>query len=356
MPSPQIQAYSAKYLPFIQQELREFFAEKKLLAKKTSQYALQSVGHLEDFTFYGGKFMRSLLVVAGFRLAGGTDEGVYRVAAAVELFHKYMLNMDDMADRDELRYGAPTLWRRYQTEFEHAGWGDAAHHARTFSEIDGMLLSSFITELVRTANFPAEKLLKTLEIIDNGMYWPTIGGWQIHYAQNQQTLLEASEIEYLKGLEMVTAEYSFVAPLQIGVTLAGGNLEILDEYGRAVGQAFQIQDDILGMFGKTAETGKPVGNDFRESKKTLLIQRAYHSSKISAAEKKFLEKVCGQKISASDLERAQSIIEKSGALPAAQNHAKKLIKQAHGALVNLPHLTEIDLLHEIADFVVDRKA
>jgi geranylgeranyl diphosphate synthase, type I len=366
MPQTLIQDYAAQHLPSIQQEIKTFLAQKKTEAKEISPHLLQSLENLDNFIFRGGKFMRSLLVVAGYRLAGGAGTEVYKVAAAAELFHKYIMSVDDMADRDEMRYGGPTLWKKYQDDFEQLGWTDPAHHGRTFSEIDGLVLSSFTTELVRTADFPADVLLKVLGIIDNIMYWRTIGGWQIHYFQNQQPLAQASEEEYIKGLEMVTAEYSFIAPLQIGATLAreeanGPLMKMLTEYGRAVGQAFQMQDDILGMFGNTEETGKPVGNDLREGKKTLLIQGAYHSPLLTEDEKKNIAQACGNEISPAKIKKIQELMIKSGSLEESQKRAETFIAEAQKLLSvyqdkSAQRLPEIDLLLAVSEFVLQRKA
>jgi geranylgeranyl diphosphate synthase, type I len=358
MSSP-LQIYTAAHLPGIKKEIAQLFADKKTEAAELSPHLLSSLENLEEFVLRGGKFIRSVLVVLGYRLAGGKGDGIYKVAAAVELFHKYILSVDDMADRDEQRNGGPTLWRFYEQKFLDAQWADAAHHGRTFSEIDGLLLSSFTTELVRSADFPAEKLLSVLEIIDQIMYFRTIAGWQIHYVQNHQSLAEAKEAEYVHGLELVTAQYTFVAPLKIGAELALGKkaaafMEPLTAYAEAIGKAFQIQDDILGVFGETAETGKPVGNDLREGKKTLLLQYAYRTA--NSDDKQFLEKICGAEINADELARAQKIMNETGSLEHSQNMANECVRMGLAALQKLPLKSEeASVLEDLAQFVVARK-
>src|SRR5260221_2142026 len=121
MASP-LQQFAATHLPSIKKEAEQLFAEKKADAALLSPHLVHSLENLEEFSLRGGKFIRSLLVVVGYRLAGGRGVEIYKVAAAIELFHKYILSVDDMADRDEQRNGGPTLWKKYQTEFEKMKW------------------------------------------------------------------------------------------------------------------------------------------------------------------------------------------------------------------------------------------
>jgi len=362
-----LQQYTQKHAPFVLFGLRAFLNDQKKQTAQVSPHLVESIENITEFCLRGGKNMRGVLTVLGYRLARGEKDSIYRIAAAIEMFHKYILSVDDMADRDEKRNGGSTLWKMYQDKFAQQKWADAAHHGRTFAEVDCCLMSSFVTELIRTADFPAEKLLAVLQIVDSEMYLQTIAGWQIHYFQNNQKLAEADEAEYLHGLELVTAHYSFVAPLTIGAVLAtpkaGGQarakqdsdlIKSLTEYGQNVGMAFQLQDDILGMFGDTKETGKPVGNDLREGKKTVLLQRAYCAAK--EKDRKFLVKVCGQNFSAADLNRVQKIMIDTGALATTQKMAEDYAEDAIKKLTDLNQKQEeVQVLQGLAQFVVARK-
>ncbi len=355
-----LKIFSATHTPLVLNELQGFFDAKKKEAKLLTPHLLASMEHIEEFTLRGGKNIRSLLTVLGYRLAGGTDAAIYRAAAGVEMFHKFIMSIDDMADRDEKRYGGPTLWKAYEEHFQKLGWPDYHHHGQTFGEIDATLMSSFTTELIRTSKFPAELLLQVLGIVDEIMYWQTIGGWQIHYFQNHQKLSEANEAEYIKGLELVTAQYSFVAPLKCGVILAGQEknkvlLQVLTNYSQNVGRAFQMQDDILGVFGDTKETGKPVGNDIREGKKTLLLQRAYQTA--NSKDQQFLETACGNTaLTEKDVQRVQKIIQETGSLAYSQNLAQESIQKGIAVLEKLDQTEEeIQVLKELAEFVLARK-
>ena len=324
-----LKSYIAEHSVEVRKVLERFFDEKASDAETLTPHLVQSMEVLRDFTLRGGKQIRPVLVLLATQLAGGKlTQGVYQVAAAVEVFHKHILNLDDMADRDELRYGGPTVWKKYEEVF--SDWKDSAHHARSFSEIDGTLLGSFAFELVRTAEIPAQMKLDVMEVLNTQMYFETVAGWQIHYYQNQEKLSQASEQEFIRGLDLVTARYTFVGPLKIGLLLAESNnaelTTLFEQFGQKVGIAFQVTDDVLGLYGDPKETGKAVGNDVREGKKTLLLQKAYRGA--SQEDQQFLEEICGRDISEAELLRAQMIVKSTGALDASIAMAGEQIDQA----------------------------
>ncbi len=343
--------------------LLELFAQKKQSATALSPIQVHSIEVLQDFVLQGGKRIRPMLVLLGYLLADGeiTSENhpIYRVASTIELVHKYLLLLDDIADQDEMRNSQPTIWKRYQNEFTQDKWSNSAHHGRTFAEIDGALLASLVTEQllsIRGPEFSAEQILEVLHLIDKHQYFETVAGWQIQYKLNHVALSEATEAEFMKGLELVTARYTFVGPLNIGLSLGKPSKELkksLEVYGTAVGKAFQIQDDILGLFGDPEETGKPVGNDVREGKKTLLLQKAFQLS--NAGEKKFLSDVCGRELNDEELKRVQNIVKESGSLAYSQKLAQDFIDEGIAALSTLDqNKNEVKVLTELAKFVLKR--
>jgi len=353
--TPQLKAFVAAHTPLVLEEIRNFFTEQKT-ASDLAPHFLHSLENIEEFVLRGGKNVRSLLTILAFRLGGQTDAAIYQAAAGVELFHKHILNIDDMADRDEQRYGGPTLQKKYEQEFNT--WQDAAHHGRSFAEIDGTLLGSFAFELVRTSQFSPEKILAVMEVMNRTMYWRTVMGWQIHYFQNYQPLAEANEEEFLRGIDLVSSEYTFVAPLKIGLILAGKSEDevlksALMTYAQKVGRAFQIQDDILGVFGDTEETGKPVGNDIREGKKTLLLQRAFQNA--SPEDKKFLVAVCGQPLDQEQLEKVRQLMKQTGALQYSQEMAAQLVREGLLAISPLHNSEEKAVLGDLSEHVIERK-
>lgn len=344
----------------VQQELRMFFQERLKHAKTVDPIHLHTVTALQEMVLRGGKRIRPYLCWCGYTLGGGTeDKKIIRIGAAVELLHNYLMNLDDMADRDTVRHGGPTLEISYaQSLFSGYPKSTRAHYARTWTEIAGAILNTYMYELIRTSGFSSEQIMESLEIVDTHMLEETAVGWQIHMMQNHEPLSQAKEERFEKGLRLVTAQYTFVNPLLLGAVFAGKRSvfePVLTAYGTHVGTAFQIQDDILGLFGKTEETGKAVGNDVREGKKTLLIQYAHQHC--NEEDQKFLERVVGSPITAKELERVQAIVRKSGSLQYSQEKAKKHVEDGVAALQSL-ETGNMDIkqqLIEIAQFVIQRK-
>ena len=345
----------------VQQELQTFFQERLKYAKTLDSIHFNTVTALQEMVLRGGKRIRPYLCWCGYKLAGGTeDKKIVRVGAAVELLHNYLMNLDDMADRDTVRHGGPTLEVVYaKSLFAHYPKDTREHYARTWSEIAGAILNTYIYELIRTSGFSSDQIVESLEIINKHMLEKTAVGWQIHMMQNHEPLSQVKEERFEKGLRLVTAQYTFVSPLLLGVIFAGKRSvfeSVLTTYGTHVGTAFQIQDDILGLFGQAEETGKAVGNDVREGKKTLLIQYAYrHCNK---EDQTFLEKIVGSAITEQELERVQAIVRKSGSLQYSQDKAKKHVEDGVSAIQSLQTGDALMKQHliEVAQFVMQRKA
>lgn len=344
----------------VQRELQRFFEERLKHAKTVDPIHLHTVTALQEMVLRGGKRIRPYLCWCGYKLAGGTeDKKIIRVGAAVELLHNYLLNLDDMADRDTVRHGGPTLEVSYaKSLFSGYPKSTRAHYSRSWAEIAGAILNTYIYELIRTSGFSPEQIVESLEIVDTHMLEETAVGWQIHMMQNHEPLSQANEERFEKGLRLVTAQYTFVNPLLLGVVFAGKRSafeSVLTTYGIHVGMAFQIQDDILGLFGKTEETGKAVGNDVREGKKTLLIQYAYQHC--NGEDKTFLKKVVGSAITEKELERVRTIVSKSGSLQYSQEKAKRYVADGVMALESLKTGDPLikQQLTEIAQFVIQRK-
>lgn len=344
--------------------LHTYFSEKKAWASQINHLLEESFSNLEEYMLRGGKFVRPFLTELGYRLAGGKllpDMG--KVGAAVEIFKNYVLNIDDMADRDTLRHGGPTLEMEYRSLFSQTDPITQAHYGRSFSEVVGGVLATGAAELLLTAKVgTAEQRAKALLTLEEHLLQITAAGWQIHFHQNLQPLSQASEQEFLRGLELVNAHYTFIGPLLVGTALTGNTKldSVFREYGVAAGLAFQLHDDVLGLFGDTDKTGKAVGNDVREGKKTVLLQAAYRNA--AKKDQAFLEKACGNaSLSPKQVARVQQIVKSTGGLEYSEQLAQRYMEKAVAALKqydqSVPgflHKPEAQYLIELAEFVISR--
>lgn len=357
--------YHQQVVKQIINELEDFFDQKLKEVSQKDQVLVDSTEVLKEFVLRGGKRVSPLVVMIASRLVGHSDDqSIWKVAAATEMHHLYLLNLDDMADRDELRHGGPSLEAFYRDEL-FSSWPDSDHHGRTFSSIHGALLNSYTFQLIGQARLDGQTTNDLLQIITENLFGDTIVGWQIQYFQNHQPIAEAREDRFLKGLEYVTSRYKFIGPMKLGLraVLSPTDPEfkkmekILTDYGKHVGIAFQIQDDIMGVFGDSAEMGKPVGHDLREGKKTLLVQYAYRQADDEG--KNLLESVVGVNLSEEELsakvEQVRELMVQTGSLNYSQGLANQHKVLAIKSLVDLPDSLEKQVLTELAEFVVNRK-
>lgn len=349
-----------EFAPKIQRELTVFYAEKSAEAKATDPKIHEMVTLLQEFMLRRGKAVRPFVAWCAYKLAGGTnDSAMLKVSTAIEMNHYFLLALDDMADRDTIRHGAPTLEVSYQQRLKNVPPDKMPHMARSLTEIATALLHTEIYEMFVSSGFPAERILEASHVFAKRLIENTAAGWLIHWFQNSEKFAETSEERFIKGLRYVTADYGFVGPLTIGLTMANKHPEFtvaLESYGRDVGTAFQIHDDILGLFGNPDDTGKSAGNDVREGKKTLLLQHAY--AKGTDEERAFLENVTGTDLSQKELDRVREIVTKTGSLNYSQALAKKLVGSGKKALLEIrtsENKKHVDLLLLLADYVIVRE-
>lgn len=358
-----LKSFQKETVPLIIKELEQFFDHEIEKAEKKDRVLVDAVNVLKEFTLRGGKRVGPLMVVLGYRLASRkrTNNTIIRAASAAETHHLYLLNLDDMADRDVLRHGGKTLEEYYRTEIFQK-WDDSDHHGRSFSSIIGSLLNSFTFELLSTSGFPPERIVSATRVITDMLFADTVTGWQIQYYQNNEPVEEVSEAQFMKGLEFVTSRYKFVGPLLMGLNLALDEKDppfltyskIFTQFGKHVGIAFQIYDDILGLFGDPKETGKAVGHDIREGKKTLLIQYAYHHG--NENQKQVIKHALNRSLSDAELVDVLQVIKDTGSLSYSQDLAKQHVEEAVMVLDQLPHQSnERQILKELAQYMIQRK-
>src|SRR3989344_2222458 len=198
-----LKTYHAQVKQQVEQTLQEFFDAQIKIAKSKDQVLVDSVEVLKEFVLRGGKRVSPLVLITASRIAQQTlnrdpiaplqdDHAIWKLAAATEIHHLYLLNLDDMADRDELRHGGKTLEAYYRDDIFNK-WPDADHHGRTFSSINGALLNFCTFELIGQAGLDGATTNDLLHIVSDNLFNDTIVGWQIQYFQNHQPLDEASE-------------------------------------------------------------------------------------------------------------------------------------------------------------------
>ncbi len=290
-----------------------------------------------DILTRGGKRIRGALVMTGYEMCGGTNQQmIVQVARAIEMLHAYILIIDDIQDRSSLRRGKPTAHKMLATYHrKHHLQGDEVHAGISLA-LNAALAGAHAAEMI-LANVAAdaELRLKVLSIVNRTMAI-TAHGQTLDIMNELVKIPEQVDIE--RVLEWKTALYTIINPLHVGMVLAGADCRATDAitpYGQHVGKAFQITDDILGIYGDEQSLGKTPGDDIREGKGTILTLYALgHASRPDAT---FLRNCLGkQDLTTPEFTRCKAIIETSGAL----THAKKTaLEHARTALATLDEAT-----------------
>ena len=261
----------------IDDELRAFFADARVRAGEYGAHYAALWESLEQQSS-GGKRIRPYLVHAAYLGLGGTDHALAtRVALAFELLHTAFLIHDDLIDRDTVRRGEPNIAGRFAKRARAHGADDHASEVwgETAAVLAGDLALSRAHREIATLPVGVECRTELLDILDRAVFVSAAGELADVVHAGAAEPPEVGRV--LATLEQKTAVYSFECPLTAGAVLAGageGAVGALARFGRLVGVAFQISDDILGVFGDPDVTGKSTTSDLREGKQTALTAHA----------------------------------------------------------------------------------
>ena len=286
-----------------------------------------------------GKRLRPAFCYWGWRGAGGGDIPQIRTAAAsLELLQASALIHDDVMDASDLRRGRPAAHRRFQTMHEDSGWhGSSTQFGEGTAILLGNLMLVWAGEMWRTSGLPADALAAAQPVHDRMLTELMCGQYLdlVEQAAGENSFDSALRVALYKS-----GKYSVEHPLRLGLVLAAHGTEawidrLCVEFGQRVGIAFQLRDDVLGVFGDPAETGKPAGDDLREGKRTMLIARTLAAAAPSQAET--VRRLLGDPaLDQTGVARLREIIEDSGALLECEGMIKEYLERALHALDHAP--------------------
>ncbi|WP_246036197.1 polyprenyl synthetase family protein [Sinomonas susongensis] len=332
----------ARYREFLARELNGFLEARAAAMASVSAEVAPLMDAISGLVT-GGKRLRALFCYWGWRGAGGDVLGRDAVQAgvALELFQGAALIHDDIIDRSDIRRGGPSVHRRFGQLHRDRGWAlDEERFGQAAAILTGDLCLSFCEEAF-TAIGPAAGSTTSARRIFNTMRAEVMAGQYLDILEevagpsrprSEAVATAANVIRYK------SAKYSTEHPLAIGGALAGADAGLLDAYSRfslPLGEAFQLRDDVLGVFGDPQTTGKPAGDDLREGKRTVLV--AYALERTTAEGAALLEASLGrQDLTDDDVERLREVIGGSGALDATEALIDGLSTRAFEALAELP--------------------
>ncbi|MEV0398955.1 polyprenyl synthetase family protein [Actinoallomurus sp. NPDC050550] len=297
-----------------------------------------------DALLAGGKRLRPAFCYWGWRGSGGEDRPeIVAAAASLELLQASALIHDDVMDGSDTRRGQPAAHRRFEALHAESGWrGSAEAFGAGAAILLGDVCLSWCDEMFQGSGLSPEALLRGRPIFDVmrtevmcGQYLDLVGQARGSGADGR-AMVEAA----LRVVRFKAAKYTVERPLQLGAALAGsGAMAELSAYGMPLGIAFQLRDDVLGVFGDPAETGKPAGDDLREGKRTVLI--ALTLERADPAQASTVERLLGDPALGPDgVERLRSVIVETGALDACERMIERYADEASSALASAPLTAE----------------
>lgn len=308
----------------------------------------ETIDLLETLVLSGGKRVRPAMAYWGFISAGGDadDPAVANLGAALELLQAFALFHDDVMDGSPTRRGAPTAHVRAIDAHLANGWaGEARRYGEAVAILAGDVSLVLSDVLLSDVGPPVRSLWNDLRVeVNLGQFLDVVGT-----ARGEVSLATAERI-----VEYKTARYTIVRPLQMGAALTGRtDLEqSLGDIGTPLGIAFQLRDDLLGAFGETERTGKPVGDDLREGKPTPLLARARQRATPAQAE---LLALVGSALAPGQIEELQAAIRDTGAVDDVETQIEALTAEAVDTIARTPlHGDAAQHLTELAVFLAGR--
>ncbi|WP_407547538.1 polyprenyl synthetase family protein [Streptomyces sp. Pv4-95] len=307
---------------------------------------------LHQFLFVGGKRLRPLLCVCGWHAAGGhgAPGPVVRTAAALELFHAFCLIHDDVMDGSATRRGHPTVHRALAARHQDGRTRATAERLGAGAAIlAGDLALVWSDELLHTAGLTPAQLAAVLPVIDTMRT-------EVMYGQYLDLLAAgrlATDVEVaLRVIRYKTARYTCERPLLLGAALNAAPPPVsraLSAWALPLGEAFQLRDDLLGVYGDPQVTGKPVLDDFREGKHTVLLALAVRRA--TGTQRALLEGLVGDPgLDGEGAARIREVLEATGARTEVEGMIAARYEQALTALeaAPFPPATVLALRHVAA--------
>lgn len=351
-----VKDFIKRFEPYFAQKLAD---EEKYALAKHNKDSLDTLNFYNQIAIRGGKRIRASLAYYTYKMMGGTNEDTaMELARAIEMIHAYLLIIDDFTDKSATRRGGPTAHVLAEKYFKENAFVrvDSYHHGAA------MAITAALLQLHR-----AEEVILGLKTSD---------AIKIQISQNLNSKIATTaygqitdgfnslkdivpEKDVLSMLEWKTGVYTFENPLHSGALLAGAGakeLALLTEYAIPTGIAFQIHDDVIGMFGDCEETGKSDKDDLMEGKMTLLIQHALQNA--SKEDVVTINKYLGNR-TLTDEEHAivQQVLIDCGSFEYSKETAKKLVEVGKQMLKKAPSNWDPSgkrFLRGVADYIIQR--
>jgi geranylgeranyl diphosphate synthase type I len=312
---------------------------------------------LTEFLLDGGKRLRPAFCYWGWRGAGGADtDDVVTAAAALELLHACALIHDDVMDGADMRRGKPAMHRRFASLHRGEQWlGDAETFGRNAAILLGDLCLIWADQMLNTSGLAPDVIARASGTYDE-MRGEVMAGQYLDLLEQVRGGRDVGRA--LRVARFKSAKYTVERPLHLGGVLAcaaGPVLDAYTAYGIPLGEAFQLRDDVLGVFGNPAQTGKPAGDDLREGKRTVLVAIALERA--TEAQRAVVRRLLGDPhLDDAGVAALREVIADTGAL----DHVERLVTDRTAQAVAAVQAAPIDaeakaVLHDLAFAATTRR-
>jgi geranylgeranyl diphosphate synthase type I len=321
-------------------QLRGYLRDRRAEAAHIGSHYDALIAGLQDFVLGGGKRLRPVFAYWGWRAVSKDDADGHALLlfAALELLHASALVHDDVIDSSATRRGRPTAHVRFAALHRDRGWrGPSDQFGMSAAILLGDLALVWADDIVADIDLPHEARKRVRRV------WADIRT-EVLGGQYLDIVAEASADESIAAAMAVntykTASYTVSRPLQLGAAAAADRPDVqalFHDVGNQLGVAFQLRDDVLGVFGDPAVTGKPSGDDLRSGKRTVLLATAMELADASdAAAAKLLRARVGTDLSDEQARDLCDVIERVGALAAIEDRIAKLTRGALELIADAP--------------------
>lgn len=337
-------------------ELLTAFLAQRVSDLATLHPALEDVGQeVAGLVGAGSKRLRPAFVYWGYRATGAEHrEGILGPAAAVELLHTFALIHDDVMDRSARRRGRPAV----HMALAGAHTAEGLHGDPDWFGVGGAILAGDLAfvwadQLLDSSDLSPEAIARARRVFTD-LRIEVMAGQYLDL--RLAALADAEEDDSLRVALLKSGRYTVTRPLQLGAAIGGGDARLdaaLTRFGDAVGMAFQLRDDVLGLFGDPRRTGKGAVEDLREGKRTVLFLRALGMA--DAVGRKTLVAMLGDPdLDDLDAHRAREIVVDCGALDAVESLIAAEEDRARRALRGAVEGAPREALEELAHFAAFR--
>jgi geranylgeranyl diphosphate synthase, type I len=320
----------------IKEELTSYLAEQRDYLTNIADELTPVCDALEDYLLEGGKRLRPLFAYAGCLAAGSTPTRIQiRAMASLELLQACALIHDDLMDGSDTRRGKPAIHRRFENlHREGAMAGVPGQFGAAAAVLLGDLALVWSDHMLHNSGLTFEPLMAALRIHDE-MRIELMAGQYLDVREAGER--EHSVKRSLRIARYKSGKYTIERPLHLGAVIArpqesahGQLLNVLSAYGLPLGEAFQLRDDLLGVFGDPATTGKPAGDDLREGKRTVLLAMAIERAS-DAARTELVTHLGDPELSSEKIDSLRSLIIETGAVDEVEKLIDRLGEESTAA-------------------------